>query len=142
MRIGLVGCVKSKARGPAPARDLYTSALFLGRRAYVERSCDRWFILSAKHGLLEPDEVIDTYDECLADIGRSARRAWSARVLQQLETTLGPLAGTEFEVHAGADYHAFGLADGLRARGADVDIPTARLRQGEQLAFYAGDRAR
>ena len=29
------------------------------------------------------------------------------------------------------------LADGLRARGATVTIPTAHLRQGEQLAFYA-----
>jgi hypothetical protein len=50
MRIGLVGCVKGKRSRPAPARELYTSALFLGRRAFVEATCERWFILSAKHG--------------------------------------------------------------------------------------------
>ncbi|HWO69164.1 MAG TPA: hypothetical protein VNP94_00195, partial [Actinomycetota bacterium] len=46
MRIGLVGCVKSKRARPAPARDLYTSPLFRGARRFVERSCDRWFVLS------------------------------------------------------------------------------------------------
>ena len=33
MRIGLVGCVKSKLDTAASARDLYTSPLFLRRRA-------------------------------------------------------------------------------------------------------------
>jgi hypothetical protein len=47
MRIGLVGCVKSKLPRAGPARDLYTSALFRGAWCAVERSCERWFILSA-----------------------------------------------------------------------------------------------
>jgi len=42
-RIGLVGCVKSKLDHVAPAGELYTSDLFLGRKAYVERSCGRTF---------------------------------------------------------------------------------------------------
>ncbi len=33
MRIGLVGCVATKANEPRPARDLYVSPLFRGRRA-------------------------------------------------------------------------------------------------------------
>lgn len=136
MRVGLVGCVKSKRPGRCEAKDLYTSALFRGRRAFVERTCDRWFILSAKHGLVEPDESLDTYDECLADIGRASRRAWAAKVLQDLETTLGPLAGIELEVHAGADYRDFGLVEGLQRKGATVDNPTEGLTQGQQLSFY------
>jgi hypothetical protein len=48
MRIGLVGCVKSKRSQAAPARELYSSPLFRGRRDWVERTCDRWFVLSAK----------------------------------------------------------------------------------------------
>jgi hypothetical protein len=41
--------VKKKEDHELPARDLYVSPLFRGRREYVERSCDRWFILSALH---------------------------------------------------------------------------------------------
>ncbi len=51
MRIGLVGCVKTKRSTPSLARDLYTSALFTGRRRYVEQSCDRWYVFSARHGV-------------------------------------------------------------------------------------------
>lgn len=136
MRVGLVGCVKSKRPGRCEAKNLYTSTLFQGRRAFVERSCDRWFILSAKHGRVDPDEVLDSYDECLADLGRAARRAWSAKVLQQLEKALGPLNDHEFEIHAGADYRGVGLGDGLVARRATVDVPTAGLTPGPQLRFY------
>jgi hypothetical protein len=50
-RIGLVGCVKDKVNVPTKARDLYVSPLFVGRRRYVERTCDQWWILSAAHGL-------------------------------------------------------------------------------------------
>jgi hypothetical protein len=67
VRIGLVGCVKAKRASPAPAAALSTSPLFAGRRHYAEATCDRWFILSARHGLLGPDQVIEPYDESLVD---------------------------------------------------------------------------
>jgi hypothetical protein len=41
-----------------------------------------------------------------------------------------------FEIHAGAEYREFGLLDGLRDRGCLVEIPTERMRIGEQLRFY------
>lgn len=141
-RIGLVGCVKQKLPEPAPARDLYTSALFVGRRGYVERSCSRWFILSAKHGLVDPAEVLEPYDETLNDSTPSQRHAWSARVLQELRRRLGDFGGYEFEVHAGANYIDFGLEEGLRASGASVLRPAQGLGLGEQLAFYGSTEAR
>lgn len=54
--ITLVGCVKSKLKTPAKARDLYTSSYFAKMRDYAERVAGRWFILSAKHGLVSPDQ--------------------------------------------------------------------------------------
>ncbi|MCU1372532.1 MAG: hypothetical protein JWO77_3726 [Ilumatobacteraceae bacterium] len=136
-RVGLVGCVKQKGTSCAPAKDLYTSALFRGRRRWVEQSCGRWFILSAKHGLVASDGLLDPYDESLTTASRSAKRAWTERVLRQLNAELGTLAAREFEIHAGADYRDWGLVDGLVAAGASVTIPAAGLRQGEQLALYA-----
>lgn len=138
MRIGLIGCVKSKRTSPAPAGDLYTSALFRGRRAAVEASCDRWFVLSALHGLIPPEEVLEPYDLALTGLPVAARREWSSHVLSALGEELGELAAYDYEVHAGAAYIEYGLIDGLRDAGASVDLPVAGLALGQQLAWYAG----
>lgn len=136
MRVGLVGCVKSKQHRPARAKDLYTSTLFSGRRQFVERTCDRWFVLSALHGLVDPDEEIEPYDVTLVDQDVAARAAWAAGVVDAIQHRLADLRGVTFEVHAGTAYRDFGLVDGLRALGARVDVPAEGLTFGEQLAFY------
>ena len=135
-KIGLVGCVKSKQSRPAAAADLYTSALFQGRRRWVEMSCDRWFILSAKHGLITPEQAVQPYDEALTNKNTAERRSWAAFVLEQLCDRLGDLGSHRFEIHAGMPYVDYGLRTGLVAAGASVTVPTEGLRQGEQLAFY------
>lgn len=135
-RIGLVGCVKSKRGSAAPAADLYTSALFLGRRRWVEAGCSRWYILSAKHGLIPPEVVLDPYDETLTTKGSRDRRAWADRVLTQLRNALGDIGQYDFEIHAGAAYSDYGLRSGLASTGAGVMLPTEGLSLGRQLAFY------
>jgi hypothetical protein len=128
--------VKTKLDHPAAARDLYASPLYRGRRAYVEATCDRWFILSAKHGLVAPDDVLEPYEETLKHKSVHAKRDWAAGVLAQLTESVD-IPGTLFEVHAGAEYRNFGLVEGLRRWGATVEIPTEHLGQGEQLEFYS-----
>lgn len=135
-RIGLVGCVKGKAATPAPASELYTSALFKGRRAYVEQTCDAWYVLSAKHGLVEPDRILEPYEQTLKCVSRQERRAWSARVVQDLLQRVGSLNGIVVEIHAGNEYRAYGLVEGLIAEGATVEVPASGLPFGKQLAFY------
>jgi hypothetical protein len=120
----------------ARAADLYTAALFRGRRRYVEATCDRWFILSALHGLLAPDDLVEPYDVTLNAMGVAARRAWSASTLHQIDTRLGPLGGCTVEIHAGARYRDDGLVAGLLQRGTVVVTPAEGLTQGQQLAFY------
>ena len=137
-RIGLVGCVKSKRSVPSPAADLYVSTLFEGRRRFVERTCDRWFILSAKHGLLEPDAIVEPYDESLVGAPNADRRRWAQRVLAQIDSLGLEMDSTVFELHAGADYRNHGLVAGLVERHAKVEVVAAHLGQGQQLAFYAG----
>jgi hypothetical protein len=121
MRVGLVGCVKGKAKTGRAAEDLYTSTLFRGRRAYVEHSCDRWFILSALHGLVNPVAWLQPYDKSLDSASRAERREWSARVLKELACQVRNLALHSFEIHAGAPYRDFGLVGGLQAAGAIVE---------------------
>jgi hypothetical protein len=135
-RIGLVGCVKSKRTQPTRAEDLYISPLFAGRRRWVERTCGRWFILSAKYGLVAPGQVVEPYDDPLTDKSRSARRAWAQSVIADLQSQLQDLGAYAFEVHAGAAYCDFGLRDRLVEAGAAVETPACHLTQGKQLALY------
>jgi hypothetical protein len=137
IRIGLVGCVKMKLDQAARAEDLYVSPLFRGRRAYVQRTCERWYVLSALHGLLRPDETIEPYDVALRDVSQKQRRLWASDVLRQLDAELGSCSGLVFDLHAGANYADFGLVRGLLERGAVVERPTAGLSMGRQLSFYA-----
>ena len=137
-RVGLVGCVKKKLDHSARAAELYVSPLFRGRRAYVERTCGRWFILSALHGLVMPDASLEPYDVALSDASQSERRVWARKVLGQLDAELEVCAGLVFEIHAGANYADFGLVQGLQERGAAVERPATGLSMGRQLAFYAG----
>lgn len=141
MRIGLVGCVKQKRDTPAPARDLYTSPLFRGARAYVDATCDDWWVLSAEHGLIDPDRPLAPYDRTLATAGRRERERWAAMVLTQIDAEIGAvLDGATVEVHAGMAYHAHGLTAGLAIRGATVELPLDGLSLGHRLRWYAQHR--
>jgi hypothetical protein len=63
----LVGCCKRKLRHSAPARDLYGSTLFRLSRRWAELHADAWAVLSARHGVVEPDQVIEPCDTTIAD---------------------------------------------------------------------------
>lgn len=133
----LVGCVKTKRAVRSPAKDLYDSPLWRRRRGYAEGLGSPWFILSALHGLLDPDRRICPYELALTDLRVAARRAWSDRVLAALSLRFPSLRGKLVEIHAGAAYADHGLEAGLRAAGATVRRPLARITGiGRQQAWY------
>jgi hypothetical protein len=140
-RVILVGCVKLKLERPAPAKDLYRSPLWRRRRQYAEASGCPWLILSAKHGLIDPDKRIAPYDLALGQLSAAQRRVWGERVVRQLERRLGRIAGTTFELHAGAAYRR-AIQPGITERGGSVTAPLAHLGQGEQLAWYTAGEPR
>lgn len=133
--IVLVTCVKTKADRPSPAKDLYTSALFRKQRAYAERYGAPWFILSAEHGLVAPDEWLSPYERYLPEMSRSFRAAWSAWVAARLELLAGPLANMTVEVHAGSVY-LDAVRPELEALGAIVVDPLKGLSMGQRLSWY------
>jgi len=131
----LVGCVKTKAPEASPARDLYLSPLFERRRRYAESSGRPWYILSAEHGLLDPDSIIEPYDVYLADQTADYRQAWGEWVAAKLTRVRGSIDGLVIEVHAGAAY-VDAIDEPLRRHGAVLLTPLARLGMGEQLSWY------
>jgi hypothetical protein len=126
--IGLVACCKTKLAEPARAEHLYRSPLFRKARAYCLAHYSRWFILSAKFGLVDPNHVITPYDCTLLDQDKSARTKWGQLVYRQL-SALG-LAGDTFVAHAGKAY-IIPLADKLQ-----IMTPLAGLGIGQQMAWY------
>jgi len=63
-RLVIVACGRAKTwgrdrrAGPTLARDAYVSPYFRDNRRYAEAFGDRWLILSAKYGFIEPEFVI------------------------------------------------------------------------------------
>ena len=131
-KVALLSCVKSKRDAPSPARDLYTSQLFRGMRRYAELNTDAWFILSAEHGLLGPDEVIAPYEKTLNKMGKLARYEWAMRVAQQLSKRLVP--GSKVIILAGQRYRE-GIVPTLEKKGYDIEIPMSGLSFGRQLKW-------
>jgi hypothetical protein len=128
----LVSCVSKKRPIVGRARDLYTSDWFLKARAYVERTGAPWYILSAEHGLLSPDEVIAPYERTLNTMPVDARRRWAERVLAQLSATVPEARHITFL--AGLRYREF-LGDLLMRAGIAIQVPMSGLRIGEQLSW-------
>jgi hypothetical protein len=98
----VVPCGRAKLARPAPARELYTGAMFTFGLAVVEAEADltaelgvdtRVAILSARHGLLHPDTVVEPYDHAMTQPGSATADALAV----QLADLLGEQGG---EVYA------------------------------------------
>jgi len=59
----IVTCVKEKLNGSFKAEDLYISDLFKKMRHFVEIYDYDWRIISAKHGLIDPEDIIESYED-------------------------------------------------------------------------------
>ena len=94
-----------------------------------------WFIVSAKHGLVDPDRVVAPYDITLRDISAAERAAFGMRVIRDLAHEAGPLQRVVVEVHAGRVY-VEALRAPLRKVGARLHWPVKGLGIGRQLQWY------
>ena len=131
-RIFLLSCVKRKKPFRARAADLYDSALFRKMLHYARRhDPDAIFILSAKYGLLDPDDVIDPYELTLNTMPIAKIKAWAERVLQQLRRRTNP-GEDRFTILASEKYRRY-LLPHLRY----YRVPMKGLRLGEQLRFLS-----
>jgi len=135
-RIFLLSCAKTKKPFRTRAADLYDSALFRKMLQYAERhSPDAVFILSARHRLLRPDDVIDPYEQTLASMPVAEVKAWAERVWDQLRR-LTDLERDHFTILASEKYRRY-LLPHLR----HYSIPMAGLTIGRQLQFLNKEMA-
>ena len=90
-------------------------------REHARHSRLPWFVLCAKHGLLDPGEVISPHELQIDDQAASYRTAWGEWVVAQLADRL-QLDGVVVEVHGGVDF-AQPLRQPLARRGAVLELP-------------------
>ena len=72
IKICLISCVSQKTNYPTKCKDLYISPLFKKTWNYV-RDIEKpqgVYILSALHGLIRYDAVIEPYDKTLLDMSK------------------------------------------------------------------------
>lgn len=159
MRLILIGCGKNKTTAPSSAknghrfriRDMYVGPLFTKRVQYAEERKLPWAVLSAKYGLIWPNEERKLYDETLNEMTPAEVAFWVSQVSSRVVNLLGEpfdsgqsdrmLNPNELvvEIHAGRRY-SHPLADVLRAYGIDVQLPCEGLGIGEQLQAYTSGR--
>lgn len=129
MTVVLISCTKEKLDREAPARELYQGRLFLASVRYAEAIGARWFVLSAAHGLVDPDQPIAPYDQTLVGANKPDLMTWAAMVSDQLGERLPDVK--RFTVLAGAEY-----VKGLQRfpAGRTFETPLAGLGVGERYA--------
>lgn len=124
--IGVIACSNTKAKARCPAREMYQGALFKKSVAYIERLRIPWFIISAKYGLMKPDQIILPYELKIQDMSEAEKDHLGRKVNEELKKYL-----KKDEVVlalAGFDYMIF-------ARDIPVLMPMIGLRIGKRLGW-------
>ncbi|HLY30682.1 MAG TPA: hypothetical protein VKQ36_06615 [Ktedonobacterales bacterium] len=85
--IGLVAASQRQRGDVRQAREQFdASPLFRRARDYCERTYGEWYILSARHYLLTPQQVIGPDEQRLHTLPAEERLRWATQVAQQLYT--------------------------------------------------------
>lgn len=134
-KIGFVACTKKKKDYTCEAVDLYSeSNLFSMASRYLKMSYDEWFILSAKHHLIEPSYRLDPYDVTLVKATVEKKKTWASTVAEQI-TTKFQSRDVDLYFHAGEDYTKY-LIPLLEQAGYLCNKPLKGLGIGQQLQWY------
>ena len=134
--LGLISCTKKKQNYRCKAFEMYSAPdLFRKAYAYCSKKYDKVAILSAKYGLLLPDEEIEPYDLTLNNMSIDQVKKWSDQVFQQIlvKIELNGLGKVYF--HTGKRYRQY-LIPMLEKTGIKCEVPLKNLSIGKQLAWY------
>jgi len=83
-RLALVMCSGEKAGAPCQAANMFRSERFLRDKQYVESNGIEWRILSGRHGVLDPETLIEPYDESLDGASWLTAVTWFLRITVQI----------------------------------------------------------
>ena len=135
--LGLISCTKSKKDYPCEASEMYSASdLFRKAYSYAIKNYDFVTILSAKYGLLFPDDKIEPYNLTLNNMNASKRKEWAGKVFTQMKNRLKLEDFAKVFFHAGKKYREY-LIPKLENLGIRCEVPLEHLGIGEQMAWYS-----
>lgn len=111
------------------------SDLFRKAYSYATKNYDFVAILSAKYGLLFPDDKIEPYDMTLNTMNSQQRKEWADKVFGQMENRLNLKEFDKIFFHAGKKYREY-LTSKLERIGIPCVIPLKGLGIGKQKSWY------
>lgn len=128
MKIALISCTSRKMDSSCRASDMYLpSPRFKLAYDYAKKNADLVYILSAKHGLLYENEIIEPYNETLNGKSFDERKAWAEKVLFKL-SEIHDLKQDAFLILAGRVYNEF-----LLSELNHVELPLEGLSMGRWI---------
>ena len=103
----LISCCKEKLKFAAKAKDLYQSEGFKKRLSEaLSHNPDEILILSAKHHIVELDQVLEPYDVCLSNQTVGEQKKWAEICLADLSSRFN-LKEDRFIILANEDYYRY-----------------------------------
>lgn len=90
--VALISCSNRKLDGTHPARELYSASdNFVSALKFAENprnKFDQLYILSGRHGLVEPDQILQKYDFDLKELSGEEKAAWATHITSILRTKI------------------------------------------------------
>lgn len=127
----LISCCAEKLPYAAPAKDLYQSKGFKERLSIAKsHNPDSILILSAKHHIVELDQVLEPYDVCLSNQTTGEQKKWAEICLADLSSRFN-LKEDRFIILANEDYYRYLIG---QYRIENYETPTEQ----EQLNTITG----
>jgi hypothetical protein len=121
---------KNSTYGPAEARIAYVGSPFKVNRKFAEKFADKWIILSAKYGLIDPDFIIpQDYD--VTFIRPSTNPITVEQVKKQLKDREDLQKYDAVIALGGRDYTD--IVKQVFENFSKVLLPTEGLRQGDAM---------
>ena len=136
MKIALITCTKSKQNYTCPAKELYSkSDLFQKEYHFAKSFADKIYILSAKYGLVDENQILSPYNQTLCGASVQAKKDWAKKVLKQMEETFD-MDGDEFVFLAGRNYTEY-LVSAIKSKyDAKIKLPLEKVGSiGKQKQF-------
>jgi len=111
------------------------SDLFRKAYAYAVKNYDFVAILSAKYGLLFPDDRIVPYNLTLNDMSSYEVKEWTEKVFKQMNKRLQLSDFSKAFFHAGKRYRQY-LIPKLESIEIHCEVPLRNLGIGKQKVWY------
>lgn len=130
MNIVLISCSAKKQNGKKRAVELYQGSLFKKSYLYAKKiGAERIFILSAKYGLVETEDEIESYDQTLNKMSQKEKMEWAKMVVKELKEKTD-FQNDNFIFLAGKNYR-----ENIIPKLNKYDIPMKGLGIGKQLKW-------